>query len=244
MGIELAAGKRSFAERIGDYLQELDYRVAYTDEDRDRIFRLRYDAYLREGSIEPNSTGRFSDDYDRMDNCWIFGIHAEDRLISSIRIHVISKKNRRGPALDVFPDIVGPLIDSGETLIDPTRFVADEDAIRDYPELPYITLRVPCMASEYFSADACLATVRREHSAFYRRVFQSKVLCEPRPYPTLKQPIGLLSADVRGQRERMAERYPVFLSSLTERRMLFDRNRNIPFLEEEERFAFPKVVSN
>ena len=223
MGIDKEKGERSFAERIGDYLQQVDYKVANTEEQRSAVYRLRYDAYMREGSIDANSSGLFFDDYDKMDNCWIFAIYEQERLISSIRIHVISKEYRKGPALDVFPDIVGPMVDRGMVLIDPTRFVADEAAVRDYPELPYITLRVPCMASEYFDADLCLATVRREHSAFYRRVFRSTPLCEPRPYPTLKQHIGLLSADVVGQRERMAERYPVFLSSLTERRMLFER---------------------
>ncbi|MCB1428087.1 MAG: hypothetical protein KDJ48_05455 [Nitratireductor sp.] len=223
MGIEREKGERSFAERIGDYLQQVDYKVANTEEQRSEVYRLRYNAYMREGSIDPNPSGLFHDDYDKMDNCWIFAIYEQERLISSIRLHVISKEFRKGPALDVFPDIVGPMVDKGMVLIDPTRFVADETAVRDYPELPYITLRVPCMASEYFDADLCLATVRKEHSAFYRRVFHSVPLCEPRPYPTLKQHIGLLSADVVGQRERMAERYPVFLSSLTERRMLFER---------------------
>ncbi len=221
MGVDVT-GVRSFALRVSDYLQEVDYRVVREPEELDRIYRLRYDAYLREGAIEPDASRRFTDDYDRMDNCYIFGIYAGERLISSIRLHVISPKFRRGPALDVFPDIVHPLVDAGKTLIDPTRFVADEQAVRDYPELPYITLRVPCMASEYFEAENCLATVRKEHCAFYRRVFRSDLLCEPRPYPTLQKPIALMSADVRAIRDQLMQRYPVFLSSKTERRMLFE----------------------
>jgi N-acyl-L-homoserine lactone synthetase len=212
---------RSFALRASDYLQEIDYRIALEPQDRDEIFRLRYRAYLREKTILPNDTSRFTDAYDSMDNCWIFGLWEGERILSSVRLHVISKASRHGPALDVFPDLVSPMVERGMVLIDPTRFVADELAQQEYAALPYLTLRAACMASEYFGADYCLATVRREHCAFYRRVFEAEQLCEPRPYPTLLQPIALMRADVRSIRDRLMERYPVFLSSLTERRMMF-----------------------
>lgn len=40
-----------FAHKLLKYLQEADYRVAESKEDRDAIFKLRYDAYMREGAI-------------------------------------------------------------------------------------------------------------------------------------------------------------------------------------------------
>ncbi len=218
--------ERSHADRIADYLQELDFRVARTQEEREAIYAFRYQAYLREGAISSNKQGLLSDAYDDMENCWIFGLFEDDSLVSTIRMHVISPQWRKGPALDVFPDIVGPMIDQGMTLIDPTRFATNAEASREFADLAYLTLRLPCMASEYFDADGCLATVRAEHTAFYRRVFRSQILCEPRPYPSLKAPIGLLNADVVGQRERMTRLHPVFLSSFTERRMLFERPNN------------------
>ena len=215
-----------FANKLLGYLQETDYRVADNDDDREEIYRLRYDAYIREGSINPNSSGLFHDAYDDFDNCWIFGVFVDEKLISSIRFHVISPENRKGPALDVFPDIVGPMIDKGMTLIDPTRFVSDLEATKEYPELPFLTLRVASMACEYFSADYCLATIRKEHQAFYRRVYKAEALCEPRPYPTLNAPISLMKANVSEIRDKLMRRYPIFESSFTERRMIFDRSSN------------------
>ncbi|MCB1512872.1 MAG: hypothetical protein KDJ36_18410 [Hyphomicrobiaceae bacterium] len=245
MSIAAVNEKRSFALRVSDYLQEIDYRAANTPKDLDRVFELRYRAYIREGAIREDKSERFTDSYDTMDNCWIFGIYHDDWLISSIRLHVISPENRKGPALDVFPDIVGPMIDKGNVVIDPTRFVADEEATKHYPELPYLTLRVAAMASEYFEADYCLATVRREHAPFYRRVFESTLLTEPRPYPSLAKPICLMRADVRSIRDRLMERYPVFLSSLTERRMLFDRPVETPTFDELPDFThlMPHMVN-
>ncbi len=218
----------NFAHKLLKYLQEADYRVARSEREREEIFKLRYDAYMREGAIKPNTTGRYHDAYDDMDNCWIFGISLNDHLASSIRCHIISPDNPKGPALDVFPDIIRPMLDEGKTLIDPTRFVTNENISELYPEIPFMTLRVPCMAFVHFDADYCLATVRKEHAAFYRRVFKAEILCEPRPYPGLNAPICLLKANVNLFRDQIVNRYPIFESSLTERRMIFgERNTNL-----------------
>lgn len=231
-----------FATKLLAYLQEADYRVKYSQKDKEEVFRLRYEAYLQEGAIQENKTGMFNDAYDEFDNCWIFGVHLENKLASSIRCHVISPENRKGPALDVFPDIVGPMIENGQTVIDPTRFVADTSIAKKYPEIPFLTLRVACMAYDYYEADYCLATVRKEHAAFYRRVFNAEILCEPRPYPTLNAPICLLKTNVSKFRNKLARRYPIFESSFTERRMIFEQSFNQMSREELE---FPsKFVGN
>ncbi len=223
MFVEVLGREQSFVHRVYDCLQETDYRLAHTDWEKEAIYRLRYRAYLREGAIHPNTQLRFTDAYDRLENCWIFGVHMAGRLVGSIRLHVISPENPMGPALDVFPDIVGPMIDAGQVVVDPTRFVADAEISRRTPELPYLTLRLICLAAEHFEADYCLATVRKEHRAFYRRVFGSKPLCEPRPYPTLKDPICLMRGSVAELREQVLQRRPFFQSTFTERRMMFER---------------------
>ena len=232
----------NFATKLLGLLQEADYRVASSKVNREEIFRLRYDAYLKEGAIDENQSGMFNDAYDEFDNCWIFGIHLDKKLASSIRFHIITPEDRKGPAYDVFPDLVGPMLDDGMKLIDPTRFAAEFDAAKNYPEMPFMTLRVACMAYEYFDADYVLATVRKEHAAFYRRVFNAEFLCEPRPYPLLNSSICLLRANVRGVREKIARRYPIFESSLTERRMIFEQPLNLE-LQNKNMFA-PTLVSN
>jgi hypothetical protein len=223
MGVAVARDARSFASRLEDVLNDIEYAEAASETEREEIFRLRYESYLAEGAIDPNPEHRFSDDYDKLDNCWIFGIKLAGELVSSVRFHVISKASRRGPALDVFPDIVSPMIESGMTLVDPTRLVVSRSASRHHPELPYLTVRIACMASEYFNAGSCLATVRVEHLAFYQRIFGFVPVCEPRPYPTLKRPIALMIGDMRQIRDRVADKYPVFTSTDAERLALFGR---------------------
>jgi hypothetical protein len=223
MGVAVARDARSFASRLVDVLNDIEYAEAASEAERGEIFRLRYDSYLAEGAIDPNPEHLFTDDYDRLDNCWIFGVRLAGELVSSVRFHVISKASRKGPALDVFPDIVSPLVESGMTLVDPTRLVVSRAASRQHPELPYLTVRIACMASEYFNAGSCLATVRVEHLAFYQRIFGFVPVCDPRPYPTLKRPIALMIGDMREIRDRVADKYPVFTSTDEERLSLFGR---------------------
>ncbi|KAB2917516.1 MAG: hypothetical protein F9K29_09815 [Hyphomicrobiaceae bacterium] len=204
-------------------LERADYRRAETAEERDAIYRLRYKAYLREGAIEPNGAERFFDAYDESPNVWIFGVYIDGELSSSIRLHVATREFPELPALNVFSDLLSPAIAAGKIVIDPTRFVADREASRRYPELCYVTTRLAWLASEYFNADLLLATVRLEHQAFYRRLFGHRPICEPRHYPSLTKPISLMALDYPLARERVMQRSPFFRSTYFERRMLFAR---------------------
>lgn len=228
MSVGVAAREQSPANSVDELLQETDYRQAFQAYEKDSIYRLRYQCYRDEDAIEENDEHRFSDDYDDMQNCWNFGVFIHGELVSAIRFHVLSKAHRRGPALDVFPDIVSPMLESGLTVVDPTRFVVSKEASRRHAQLPHMTMRIACMASEYFEAEVCLATVRVEHAAFYRRIFGFETICEPRPYPTLKKPITVMVGDMAKIRDRVARRHPMFMSTFTERRMLFERDGFMP----------------
>jgi len=213
------------SERLTYPLEAVDYKLAETPADKEQIYRLRYRAYLREGTIEPNAAQMVQDHYDELPNSWNFGVYRDGVLMSSLRITVSSPEMPTCPSLGVFPDLLGPEIAKGRVLVDPTRFVADPDREARCPELPYITLRLAYMACEYFAADVGLASVRAEHQAFYRRVFLHKSISEPRDYPSLTKPICLMAVDYPAMRERVYERYPYFRSSFFERRKLFERSQ-------------------
>ena len=214
---------RNLADRVHGLLERVDYRLAETTEEREEIFRLRYHAYLREGAIPPNAEARFADPLDDSRNAWIFGVYVDGELASSIRLHVATRQHPDLPALNVFSDLLTPEIAAGKTIIDPTRFVADRVASRRFPELCYVTTRLAWLASEFFSTNLLLATVRAEHQAFYRRVFGHRLICDPRHYPSLAKPISLMALDFPLSRERVVQRYPFFRSTFFERRMLFAR---------------------
>jgi hypothetical protein len=209
--------------RSVDPLENIDYRRADTAEEKEQIYRLRYRAYLREGAILPSESGRVTDRYDDLPNNFTFGVYIDGELASSIRISVLTSEWRGSPSSEMFSDLLHPELDRGKLIIDPTRFVADPERAKRFPELPYVTVRLGYVACAYFNADIGLANVRPEHRAFYRKVFLQEPWGEPRLYPGLIKPVGLMAAQYRDIRDRVFERFPYMRSSAFERRMLFER---------------------
>src|SRR6266850_4688936 len=209
--------------RSPDPLDQVDYRLAQTPEEKDEIYRLRYRAYLREGAIQPSTEGRVIDQFEDAPNAWTFGVYFHGELYSSIRVSVLTSEWRMSPSVELFGDVLHPELDKGKVIIDSTRFVADPEKARNFPELPYVTVRLGSMAGVHFNADFGLAIVRAEHQAFYRRLFLQETWCEPRLYPGLVKPVGLMAAHLPTVREKVLVRFPFLRSSAFERRMLFQR---------------------
>jgi N-acyl amino acid synthase FeeM len=209
--------------RDSDLLDQVDYRLAQTAQEKEEIYNLRYRAYLREGAIRPSAEQRVVDQFEDAPNAWTFGVYFHGELYSSIRISVLTSEWRLSPSVELFGDALHPRLDKGQVIIDSTRFVADPDKARSFPELPYVTVRLGSIAGVHFNADYGLAIVRPEHHAFYRRVFLMEPWCEPRLYPGLVKPVGLMAGHLPTVRERVLARYPFLRSSAFERRMLFQR---------------------
>ena len=233
-------------QRKIELLDQVDYRLAETEEVKDEIYRLRYRAYLHEGAIEPNRDRKITDRFDNLPNSWIFGVYFEGMLASSLRISVASPEWPDTPSMSVFPEILAPELEKGRVMVDPTRFVAEPARAKRIPELPYMTLRLAYVACEYFHADLGLASVRAEHQAFYKRVFLHTI-SPPRDYPTLTKPICLMAIDFPRMREKVFTRYPFLRSSYFERRMLFERNSdrlspvvNLPEFPFERAYVVPR----
>jgi len=106
------------SESIVRLLGSVDARRADSDEQREAIFRLRYDAYRREGVISASPSATFSDSYDQTPNAYLIGLYIEGKLASSIRIHVASREYPDCPTLEVFPEILQPELDAGKIIID------------------------------------------------------------------------------------------------------------------------------
>lgn len=212
-----------FSDKISRLLDRIDCRLAVTPEDREAIFRLRYEAYLEEGAISANSSRRFTDAFDEAPNVWIFGLYINGGLASSIRFHLGTQSYYDSPSYRVFADILDPEVEAGRTFVDPTRFVTDKSLSRLYPGLPYATVRLGWLAAEYFNADHLLCAIRPEHQSFYRRMFNHHVICEARPYPLLAKPICLMTTNYAENADIVHRRYPFFRSTYFERRMLFDK---------------------
>ena len=151
----------------------------------------------------------------------------DGELYSSIRISVLTSRMADVASVEVFGDILHPRLDGARSssirpALSPIR------TRQGFPELPYVTLRLAMSPASYFNADIGLATVRAEHQAFYRRVFLHETIAEPRLYPGLVKPVGLMAARLSGDaRTRSSRAIRIMRSSAFERRMLFERGDGI-----------------
>ncbi len=214
-------GVSEFTNRLFDIMDRVEYRRIRSAEDMEDVARLRYKAYAK-ANILPLKGDMLIDDIDFDPQAYVFGVYYNEQLISTIRIHHITPAHRVGVSYNVFPEVLDPLLDAGQVLIDPVRHASDPDAFEGLPALPYLTLRIATMASDYFDADKCLSLIPPNHSAFYRRVFRAQQLVEPRSgCKGYNIELTLLATEVNVIRELFYRRFPFFRSQPFERRMMF-----------------------
>lgn len=217
----LAAPISRFSGTLIDIMDRVEYRRVRPDEQFDPVYRLRYEAYRREDFVPFSPGGMVRDEFDDLPNAYCYGIYIDGQLVSSLRLHHLTRDDRTSPSHSVFGDVLDPILDAGESCIDPGRFTADYDATLAYPALPFLTLRIAVMAVRHFRVKYCLSSVRPEHTAFYRRVFQSTRMAEARYYHGLSFPMEMWACDCPVVYPGLLKRYPFFMSTEEERRRLF-----------------------
>lgn len=210
-----------FAGNLLDILDRVEYSRVRMDVTDNPVYRLRYEAYRREEFVPFNDAGIVTDDLDGKPNAMCFGVLIDGELVSSIRLHHVTADDPYGPSMKSCPDIIGPLLAQGQHFIDPSRFTADYEASLAYPALPFLTLRIAVMATDYFDTTGCLALVRREHAAFYRRVFGAVEMSDVRPYPGLNFPVVLYNSNAAINLQQIYSRFPFFRSTPDEQEQLF-----------------------
>src|SRR3569623_122167 len=217
-----------FAGTLLEILARVEYRRVSPSELLDPVYKLRYEAYRREDFVPFSPTGTVHDEFEDLPNAYCYGIYIDGQLVSSLRLHHLTAEFRDSPSHSVFTDVLDPILDRGETVIDPGRFTADYEASLAYPALPFLSLRIAVMATWHFRVKYCLSTVRPEHAACYRRVFNSSRLAEARYYHGLSFPMEMWACDCPVVYPTLVKRYPFFDSTEEERRRLFSPPNQSP----------------
>jgi hypothetical protein len=208
-------------------LDEIEYRRCDSGEDLEAIYRLRYKSFRYHGLLLSESADeRMVDDLDYAPNCYKYGVFMNNALVSTVRLHHLTKEMPYAPSMTVFGDVLRPRLERGETFIDPSRLSIDPELTKSSRVLPYITLRLAFVATIHFDTTGCISMIREEHAAFYNRSFDSRPVCEPRLYPPFTMPIFLFETRSDVSRQLSLDRFPFFGSTASERRMLFDQPRH------------------
>jgi len=209
-----------FSAGVMRFLESIEYRRVDNADDLEDVARIRQKAFSMVGLAPQNGT-LLIDDLDFKPNAHVMGIFFDEQLVSTIRVHHVTAAQRDSVAVSHFPDVMNPLLDAGKSFIDPVRFAADPEIMREYPALPYLTLRVATMATDYFAADYCLSVIKPNHRAFYKRIFNSHPLVEPRYFEKYDSNIELHASNAHLELQKIYDRFPFFNSQPCERRMMF-----------------------
>lgn len=212
----------AFARNVLALLERTEYRRCDKGEELEDIYRLRYDAYKLSDLVPENPDQIVHDKYDDLPNCHRFGVYVDGRLVSTLRLHEVTRETPWSPSMSVYSDLLMPRLEAGERFIDPSRFAADPEWSRIFPQIPYVTLRLAGMACFHFDAPFCISMIREDHAAFYRRVYKSRPIGEARPYEGVINCSALLyQADVLAIQDETFARFPFFWSSKMEQRLMF-----------------------
>ena len=152
-------------------LERAEYRRCDKGEDLEDIYRLRYKSYRLSDMVSENA-----DDIDRMMS-WTtpkiatkFGIYIDGELVSTLRIHHACSETSASPSTTVYGDMLRPMLAAGANFVDPSRFAADPDWSRIYPQIPLsdVAPRLGWLAS-IFACTLLPVDHSAEHAAFYAR---------------------------------------------------------------------------
>lgn len=211
----------AFLRSVSALLDRVEYRRCDSGEDLEAIYRLRYKAFKTHGLLAESGDNLMVDRLDDAPNCYRFGAFIDDQLVSTIRVHHLTLGEPYAPVMTVFDDLLTPRLRRGETFIDPSRLAVDPEWSASNRALPYVTLRLAVIANAFFDTTSCVCMIRDDHTAFYKRIFGSTQVGEPRPYPPFTVRVMLYESNCAINMRKTVERFPFFRSSPMEQRMLF-----------------------
>jgi hypothetical protein len=222
----------SFSRAVGAVLENSEYRRCDRGEDFEDICRLRYKAYRSHGFVTDSPDQVTTDAMDDLPNCHRFGVYVDGQLVSTVRVHHISRETPWGPAMKPFGEILKPRLERGESFVNPSLLAADPELSQISRYLPFVTLRIGIAACSWFSSTHCIVLIRQEHAAFYRRVFMAEQIGEPKTYPPFTVPVMMYGMDCAKSLETVFQRFPFFRSTPMEQRLLFGHSalNELPYL--------------
>jgi hypothetical protein len=141
------------------------------------------------------------------------GLYVDRRLISSLRLQIGTPTTPFFSSLELFPNILEPVLRSNKTVVDMSCVATDGELARSYVWLPYLVLRSWIIAADRFHADYIAAAVRPQHQIFYKRALNCELHSELRLPPHHLASVGLVTLNFATSAERLYENLPFLRST-------------------------------
>jgi hypothetical protein len=152
--------------------------IAHTPEDLDRVYRLRYECYRRDGAIPPHPDRRFTDRFDVAPNHFSFWA---PEPAATVRISVVRPDLgwNDAPARHVYGGHPRFEPIAAASFVEASRLCFGPLARREV----FVRLVANMAAlAEFYEVEWLIACPRVEHVRVYERLFGFRPLAEPRRY--------------------------------------------------------------
>jgi len=198
--------------------------IARTCEERDEVYRLRHEAYRRDGAIDPQPEGRFSDYFDSLPNSVSLLARCPDReATATVRISVVRPDLswHEAPSRRVFDGDPALEAMAREAYVEASRLCFGPLARRD----AFVKLLGHMAAlADVYETGWLVACPRVEHAHVYKSLFGFRQVAEPRQYFGVRFQTQLLA--VRREDIRLYVRHRTCM--LTAWKEALDHWRSLP----------------
>lgn len=177
-------------------------RLALTEETLRQAWRIRYEAYRSRDYIDENSSGFFTDEFDKTESSKTLIVYRHGLPAASARLCLYDPASKifgfhSTPAFSTFKSEIDALTaqiiiqDRSVRGIEVMRLVRHPDFERDHEVLFALLMAIGYIILD-FNAHLIFSGVRSNHIPFYRR-FGFTQITEARPYPKLKFQTALIA---------------------------------------------------
>lgn len=169
--------------------------AAHTNQTRDEVYRIRYDCYRRDNSIDPNPSERFSDAFDDSPNHFSFLLGSTEESLATVRISVVRPDLgwKQSPALHVYGDSPALQSIASESYVEASRLCFAPQA---RPNTFISLLGNMAALAEFYSVRWLVACPRIEQAKTYQRLFGFTPIAEPRTYYGVRFTTQLLAVSL------------------------------------------------
>jgi N-acyl amino acid synthase FeeM len=199
--------------QLSHFSERIVGRRARSYAERDAIFKLRYQSYLRAKLIAANPFGRYFEPSDHAEGSYLIGLHADRRLVAALRLQIGGAAAPGFPPSELFPEALRTLLRSNKTVVHMSCVATNAESAPSFVWLPYFILRCWIVAAEHFGADYIAAAVRPQHQLFYRRVLGCDLHPQIRPQPRHLAPAGLVTLEFAASAGRLYQNLPFLRST-------------------------------
>ncbi len=178
---------------------------------RDDVYRIRYECYRRDNSIDSNPAERFSDAFDDSPNHFSYLLGSAEEALATVRISVVRPDLNwtDSPAQHVYGDCPALQSIASESYVEASRLCFAPQARTN----TFISLLGNMAAlAEFYSVRWLVACPRAEQAPVYERLFGFSPLAEPRVYHGVRFKTQLLAVSLDRLRTHIQHDRPLFPS--------------------------------